>query len=675
MWPQDTALLGRLTDPTYLAFEDFGSPVTTFPNPPLYIPTVVPTAPTNGMLATTIASGAGTTSLTLANNAGNTISGQTIIFDDAVTFLAAATYAANAAGGTLGPVMLPEPGNSGLGYIFNSPISLGTGATSRVAVLQKGALTINEPVILNFVPWYGVTSSKQLAAGFSNLYAPIVNFGKASPGFFANTNPYFYNLSWNFLSGNGATMLIQESGGIPAAAAFRDMSFSTTFNAFSNMALVLRGNGAGYDFTNTTLTSGQIGNITATTPGMYFDGIGNVSFSTLSMSGVGIAFRVNPAGQSLIADNVYSQGNYEPYFSLARDTTDANAIFVATSRQIIFDTTFVPFIANYGGHALTLDLVNSTASGQPHVTGSDNRINLHLNGSTGTTSNIGVSTLNVSAGAFDGTLGGVNIPTDTINKNISQGPAFSFFSNTGPPTAPTCPVSAGGAVPIGANFYFYSPVYANGSQGALSFACIATTTGGNQTVTLNWTVIPGVTQYGVYRGTFLGSVVRLPCAVITGTTFVDTAAAPCGGSAQLIPAGGPAGLHGDLVWGNKVQAGVVTANLGIPCTNGEISLSAGWQSTGAATVTAVAGTSQTCSWTITTGTTTAANPTVTDTLTNLLPNATTVCELNIHGGTHTALAGENFQQTTLSATAPIFTANFTPTAAGATYFVTRRCGP
>lgn len=111
------------------------------------------------------------------------------------------------------------------------------------------------------------------------------------------------------------------------------------------------------------------------------------------------------------------------------------------------------------------------------------------------------------------------------------------------------------------------------------------------------------------------------------------------------------------------------------CTNGELTLSAGWQSTGSASVTAVQGQGQTCSWTITTGTTTAANPTVTDTLTNVLPSASVVCEMNIHGGSHTAIAGEYFQQTTLSATAPVFTFQGTPTAGGTTYFVTRRCGP
>ena len=131
----------------------------------------------------------------------------------------------------------------------------------------------------------------------------------------------------------------------------------------------------------------------------------------------------------------------------------------------------------------------------------------------------------------------------------------------------------------------------------------------------------------------------------------------------------------NLAGAGNVRASLEIADQGTPCTNGELALSAGWQSTGSATVTAVSGNGQTCSWTITTGTTTAANPTITDTLTNALPAATTVCEMNIHGGTHTAAAGEGFQQTTLSATAPIFTFNGTPTAGGTTYFITRRCGP
>ena len=68
-----------------------------------------------------------------------------------------------------------------------------------------------------------------------------------------------------------------------------------------------------------------------------------------------------------------------------------------------------------------------------------------------------------------------------------------------------------------------------------------------------------------------------------------------------------------------VRAGVIVADRGTICTNGELGLSAGWQSTGTATATAVQGNGQVCSWTITTGTTTAANPTITDLLTNPCP--------------------------------------------------------
>jgi len=143
---------------------------------------------------------------------------------------------------------------------------------------------------------------------------------------------------------------------------------------------------------------------------------------------------------------------------------------------------------------------------------------------------------------------------------------------------------------------------------------------------------------------------------------------------QPVTVGAVTPVAGALPAGSVTSSGNM-AMLGVACTNGELALSAGWQSTGTATVTAVAGAGQTCMWTITTGTTTAANPTVTDTLTNVLPTATTVCEMNIHGGTHTSIAGEYFLQTTLSATAPVFTFQGTPTAGGTTYFVTRRCGP
>jgi hypothetical protein len=109
------------------------------------------------------------------------------------------------------------------------------------------------------------------------------------------------------------------------------------------------------------------------------------------------------------------------------------------------------------------------------------------------------------------------------------------------------------------------------------------------------------------------------------------------------------------------------------CTNGEVVLSPGWGNT--ATINAHHGKGQTCQWTITSsGTGTGANPTVTDTLVSGLTtaNADMVCTMTMTGGTGTQTA---FQQTTFSATVPVFTFQGTPAGGGATYIVVRRCGP
>lgn len=112
------------------------------------------------------------------------------------------------------------------------------------------------------------------------------------------------------------------------------------------------------------------------------------------------------------------------------------------------------------------------------------------------------------------------------------------------------------------------------------------------------------------------------------------------------------------------------ADQGIACTNDELALSTGWGTT--PKVTGAVGTGQTCEWTITAGGAgIGASPTITDTLTNPLPSASTVCDMHLVGGTGTATL---IDEITLSATAPVFSFSGTPLA-GSTYKVLRRCGP
>lgn len=115
---------------------------------------------------------------------------------------------------------------------------------------------------------------------------------------------------------------------------------------------------------------------------------------------------------------------------------------------------------------------------------------------------------------------------------------------------------------------------------------------------------------------------------------------------------------------------LVEISSGNACTNAELTLSGGWGNT--ASVGSVAGQGPTCSWTITSsGTGQAANPTVTDTLTNPLASANYVCSMTMTGGTGTSTL---INQTARSGTAPVFTFGGTPVASS-TYIVLRRCGP
>jgi pectate lyase-like protein len=124
------------------------------------------------------------------------------------------------------------------------------------------------------------------------------------------------------------------------------------------------------------------------------------------------------------------------------------------------------------------------------------------------------------------------------------------------------------------------------------------------------------------------------------------------------------------VYGSALQSTLSISNQGTPCTNGELALSAAWGTL--ASVTAAVGQGQTCQWTIkSSGTGQASNPTITDTLTNVLPSAAVVCDMRMVGGTG---ATTLINQTTLSARAPVFTFLGLPVA-GSTYFVVRRCGP
>src|SRR5207245_7621618 len=119
---------------------------------PPYVPNTPPGAATSDHLSTTITGGAGTTTLTLANAAGTTVSGATIRLDAGPAIKAAAT-AAN--GATLGTVRIPAD-SSGNPFVVNSFTDL-HGKTFTLS--QSGTLYLTQTLALvdtNVgLRWYG----------------------------------------------------------------------------------------------------------------------------------------------------------------------------------------------------------------------------------------------------------------------------------------------------------------------------------------------------------------------------------------------------------------------------------------------------------------------------------------------------------------------------------------
>jgi hypothetical protein len=133
------------------------------------------------------------------------------------------------------------------------------------------------------------------------------------------------------------------------------------------------------------------------------------------------------------------------------------------------------------------------------------------------------------------------------------------------------------------------------------------------------------------------------------------------------------GSGGDI--SGTLEAAQLVSVGGTGCANGNFALSGGWGST--ASVSGAKGFSDTCEITITSaGTGQAVNATVTWTVPTAMPTATTVCTAQLVGGTITGLTvtGALLNQTTLSATAPVFTFAGLPVSTLTTIIVFR-CGP
>jgi hypothetical protein len=577
-------------------WDDFGSPMMDNFSFPPDVPNTPPGTATSNDLVTTITGGAGTTTLTLANAASTAVSGAIIRFDNGPNILTAYSAISNASAGGAqgGSLYFPADNSAGNNfYVVNSYISFPAPA---IPIIQSGQIWLNGTLEFRIgQKWYGDRPfpQKGVLGQFSHHSNPIVTTNTAYPGVYID----FGNLPGLQIQGvdfgtnvsNGAIIFFAEG---QFQYSFDDVTFSTStaFLDYMGIAVYMRGralqSAAFGQFRKITFLAGgpsePAGDGATHTPIFFCNICGVTKMENIFGVRRGLFFSGNSAGGSYLDINLlYWQGDLMPVITVSNVFGGGVKVTNAT-----LDT--VP-------HPLYTALPSSgpaNSSGSLELGGGPNSL---LNGDAGlggvvTVSGLRVAVKNlttvlgsgqyttvnrdsdmlVAGQANDGLFGQGTSPYMIRASNASQaiGPSYSSFITNATQPAPTCAISAGGAVSLATYTFRIMPVWQNGSEGVSSYVSTScTTTTGNQTVTVTWSAFPGNPKaYDVLASSGGGYTIA---STVTTTSVVYTAAGVIGSGgvvAASVPSGGPTMLMPG-VQGMTAPAYVLpTASLGFADT-------------------------------------------------------------------------------------------------------------
>ena len=195
-----------------LGYDDFGATFTANQVFPAYVPTgTPPSVATNDPLTTTIVSGAGGTTIVVANSATQTIAGQTALFDDAPGILAAANSITwNSPSFTGGYVYIPPSqliGGARPSYVVNSYLLL----PGFLFIKQAGQLVLNETVeVQRATNWFG--DSETTSPGQFDIMAGAgISVQGANPGIYVSGLQDVFNyLNIIDSAPNGGTLMVVD---------------------------------------------------------------------------------------------------------------------------------------------------------------------------------------------------------------------------------------------------------------------------------------------------------------------------------------------------------------------------------------------------------------------------------------------------------------------------------
>lgn len=579
-----------------LTWDDFGSPMMDNFSFPPFVPNAFPVAATPDHLVSTIVSGAGTTTLTLKDSASTSVVGATIRFDNAPAFFAAASDVSNrsSSGNEGGSIYIPLNTLTGDNYyVINSYLdfSLG-GLPNMVPISQVGQMWLNETWEMGFGQrWYGDrVLTKGQATSFAPQYNPAVYVNTAHPGVYIGNNNLghlgFKGLAFAGTVSNGALLVFAEG---QFSYGFDQIGFSTSSGTLDYMGIGLYIRGV----TGQSAAMGRLTNIVAVagstsigppsqdgfthTPVIFCNVCGATRMEGIFMAHRNIVFvGTSEGGSNVTLDLGYTQGSVMPFFTATRiqsglvrlsNVTMDSTIHpryvalpsggTASNGTLIIDDIQQQIIGGAGSSPRVVSGLRVPTQGIVDITGEGANTNPSRSASA-----------IISGGVSDGIFGvDSNYMINANAAAIAVNPSYPIFVVNATPPAPTCTVSAGGSVALGTYTFRIGPVWWNGSQGLDSFpSSPCTTTSGQQTITVNWGVIPGNPKsYTVLASSGGGTASVSGGTGLTGTSLVISSGTPGSGGTSWsnLPSGGPTmmmpGVQGMVTPTLFIAPGLVSA--------------------------------------------------------------------------------------------------------------------
>jgi hypothetical protein len=560
-------------DPTFMVWDDYGVTMSCDPKLPSFWPKTPPLAPAANTLVTTIASGAGTTTLTLAAPVSTSQSSATILFDNVPNIENAMRAAIK-----LGTYLHFPATQSGFAYVLNSYSELSGNISIAGFLWLNDTMQFHGKLTGELSP-----SSAGLCPQFCISSNNAIVDERANPGLYINGSAKITGIAFTQAGGsNGYNTVFAGPGAIPSYV-FENVSFSSGGKQdlsgvhYIQFAQHSAGGAAGTMFKNIQLASGpgQIPGLTAT-PQFITKNFGEIAFDGVILNTRGLFFNPNEAGLDVDFNMRYEmQGPIMPMLTTYSQNGPAQ---VFTIHHTIMDsnTETTPTVTNLGAdsninlRAEGVGYVGTTlVSGIPFGAIS---VDNSISGLSAIGQNISLH-IAANGSPWDGFYHGFGVTNgDWINssyqaQHAAMGPGMSFFTSAAPPAAPTCTNGSAGPPAPAAGTYklYYVARYPDGGTGPWSAIGTCTADGAHK-LNIHATAVPGATGY-LYANTN-NNIISTAVDAVTKTDWAGNYLS--GGAIPKAPGSGPTKIRDGQIWtqhltvatGTNAYAGTATLSNG-----------------------------------------------------------------------------------------------------------------